>query len=223
MGVVKIGKLIVQNNSSIITNDELNKCIKLLQIEYRKVKSKIFIHKDFKGYFYFCIKNMRILDLIGTILEKGFEKIKRDSITEAVYRRNKNEIHIFEDRIRESLILKKKQFEKLDEWQYVNNDIWKKYENMWTKYKIVYDLIHEMTHAIQFNKKKVTVTFKDILKKWDDKKYEMDAVKTSEAIYEKLDKDFIKILKAKGIHVYHQYEDELYVGFKYNITCKSNS
>lgn len=32
-----------------------------------------------------------------------------------------------------------------------------------------------------------------------------------------IDQAFIKILKAEGIHVYHQYEGELYVGFKYNI------
>jgi hypothetical protein len=221
MRVVKIGKLIVQNYSSVISNDELNECMKFLPIEYQKLKAKLFIHKNFKGYFYFCIKNMRILDLIGTILEKGFEKIKRDSITEAVYRRNKSEIHIFEDRIREFLLFKKKGFEKLDEWQYVTRNLWDKYEIMWTKYIIMYDLIHEMNHAIQFSKKKFTVGFKDIIKKWDNKRYEIDAVKTSEAIYKKLDRNFIKILKTEGIHVYHQYKDELYVGFKYNITYKS--
>ncbi|MFL0194416.1 hypothetical protein ACJDU8_02340 [Clostridium sp. WILCCON 0269] len=220
MKAVEIGKLIVENNSHTITSDELSKCIKLLPIEYRNVESKVFIHENCREYFHLCIKNMRLLDLIGTMEEKVFEKIKRDSIIEGIYKRNKNEIHIFEDKIRNSILVKKKQFEKLDEWQYVNNDIWKKYENMWTKYKIIYDLIHEMTHAIQFSKNKFTISFKDMIRKWDDKKYEIDAVRRSEAIYKKLDKNFIEILKAEGIHVYHQYENELYIGFKYNIKYK---
>ncbi|NMM61189.1 hypothetical protein HBE96_00410 [Clostridium sp. P21] len=221
MRVSKVGKLIVKNYSNVISNEEINECMKVLSIEYKKVKAKVFIHKNFKGYFYFCVKNVRLLDLLGAVEERGIEKIRKNNITEGLYKRNKNEIHIFEERIRESLILKKKAFKELEDWKYVDETLWKKYEDMWTKYKIIYDLIHEMTHAIQFSKNKFTVTFKDILKKWDDKKYEIDAVTRSEAIYKKLDKDFIKILKVDGIHVYHQYEDELYVGFKYNITYKS--
>ncbi|MBI6875613.1 hypothetical protein [Clostridium aciditolerans] len=223
MRVSKIGKLIVQNNSSIVSDKELNECVKLLPLEYRKIKAKLFIHKDFKGYFYLCIKTMRLLDLIGTIAGKVLEKIKRDVVTEAFYKRGKNEIHIFEDKIREFLLFKKKAFAELDEWQYVDESLWNKYENMWVKYIIVYDLIHELNHAIQFSKNMFTVTFKDILKKWDDKKYEIDAVRRSEGIYKKLDRDFIKILKSEGIHVYHKYEEELYIGFKYNITYKSTS
>lgn len=220
MRVVKIGKLIVENNSTMITNNELNECIKLLPIEYRKVESKVFIHRDFKGYFYFCIKRIRLLDWIDIIQERVFKKIKKDGVIEGLYKRNKKEIHVFQDRIRASILLKKKQFEKLDEWQYIDNDTWSKYQNMWIKYRLIYDLIHEMTHAIQFSKKKFTISFKDIVKKWGDKKYEIDAVKTSEAIYKKLDKNFIEILKVQGIHAYHQYKDELYVGFKYNIKYK---
>lgn len=221
MRVSKVGKLIVQNYSNVISNEEINECIKLLPLEYRKIKAKLFIHKDFKGYFYFCIKKIRLLDLIGTIERRVFEKIKKNTATQAFYKRDKNEIHIFEDKIRKFLLFKKKAFAELDEWQYVTNDLWNKYENMWIKYIIVYDLIHELNHAIQFNKNKFTVTFKDILKKWDDKKYEIDAVRRSEAIYKKLDRGFIKTLKSEGIRVYHRYEDEVYIGFKYNITYKS--
>lgn len=220
MRVVKIGKLIVENNSTMITNSELNECIKLLPIEYRNVELKVFIHENYREYFHFCITNMRLLDLIGTMEERVFEKIKKDSITQAFYKRNKNEIHIFQDRIRESILIKKKQFKQLDDWKYIDDDIWNGYENMWIKYIIVYDLIHEMNHALQFSKKKFTISFKDIIKKWDNRKYEIDAVQTSEVIYKKLDKDFINILKTEGICVYHEYEDELYVGFKYNIKYK---
>lgn len=223
MRALKIGKLMVQNNSSIISNDEINECIKVLPIEYRKVKAKLFIHKDFKQYVYLCIENMRILDLISSVLERVLEKIKRDAITEAFYKRNKSEIHIFENRVREFLLFKKKSFEKLDEWQYVDESLWKRYENMWVKYIIVYNLIHELNHAIQFRNNKFTISFKDILTKWEDKKYEIDAVRRSEAIYKKLDKNFIKILKSEGINVYHKYEEELYIGFKYNITYKNIS
>lgn len=223
MRISKISKLIIKNYSSIISNQEIKECIKLLPIEYRNVRVKVFIYDDFKEYLYFCIKNMRVIDLISTIYRRIFEKIKKDNIDQAFYERSKKEIHVFQDKIRESISFKKKSFEELDDWKYVSDEIWNRYEAMWIKYITIYDLIHEINHAIQFNEKKFTVRLKDIIKKWDDRKYEIDAVKTSEAIYKKLDEDFIKILKAEGIHVYHQYEGELYIGFKYNITYKKSS
>lgn len=222
MKQVKIAKLRVENYSTIISNREIYECIKILPSEYRKINSHIFIHENNKRYFWFCFKKLRLLAIHKRIMNGLIQKFRRDSIGEGVYIIGRNEIHLFEGKMRTSIQLVKKQAMKSDKSKYITEKIWKKYEHMWIKYKMIYALIHELNHAIQDTKGKINPKIFEKTIKWEKRKYEIDSVKKSECIYAKYGKRISEILKADGISAYHIYEPELGVGFSYEIEIDDN-
>ena len=216
MRMVKIGKLTVQNNSNIISNKEIYECIKILPVEYKKVNSYVFIHANKKSYLYFCLKNLRVIDfltsIIDIVIENGKCKFKL-----GIYKIKKNEIHLYENKIHTFLLLVEKEIIKTDNGKYVTPAIWKRYEKMWVKYILMYNLVHELNHSIQYRRKELNIKLKDLFIKWEHNSHEIDSVKRSEQIYEKYGEKFNKILKTEGIEVYHKFENGMNIGYKYNI------
>jgi len=202
MKQVKIAKLRVENYSTTISNREIYECIKILPSEYRKINSLIIIHENNKRYFWFCLKKLRLLAIHKRIMNGLIDKIRHDSIGEGVYIIGKNEIHLFEGKMRNSILMVKKQAMKSDEWKYITEKLWGENEQMWIRYKMIYVLIHELNHAIQDSKGKINRRMFDKMIKWEQRKYEIDSVKRSEFIYGKYGKHISKILKADRISVY---------------------
>ena len=222
MNLVKIGKLIVQNYSTTISNKEIYECIRILPVEYKKVNSRVFIHANKKSYLCFCIRHLRLIDFYIGIEDGVIEKFKR-VFKLAVYKKYKNEIHLFEYRINTFLLLVKKEIKEAEEGKYVTPDVWEKYRNMWVKYIIMYNLIHEMNHDIQKRRKELNFKLYDLIfSKWENSNHEIDSAKRSERIYKKFGDKFNRILKTDGIEVYHKFENGLDIGYRYNIEIDSD-
>ena len=88
---------------------------------------------------------------------------------------------------------------------------------MWTKYVLLDSLIHELTHALQHKEKRLSNIFINKLKKWNSLENEIEAVSESIKIFNKTHKDFIKILKIKGISINHSINP---LSINYNFKIK---
>ncbi|MBU3200310.1 hypothetical protein LL037_18690 [Clostridium estertheticum] len=216
MEVVKISNLTVHNYSTTIPNKEINECIKILPVEYQKLNSHVFIHVDKKSYLHFCLKNLRLSDLLTSMIEIVIEKSKC-KFRLGVYKIKQDEIHLFEEKIHIFLLLVENQIVGTDGGEDVTPNIWNEYENMWAKYILMYNLIHELNHAIQSKRKKLNIKLEDLFKTWVHRKHEIDAVSKSEEIYEEYGDEFNKILKTQGIEVYHNRKNGLNIEYKFNI------
>lgn len=222
MRVVKIGKIIMYNQSSIISNDEIYECIKLLTKEYQKLDTHVYIHKDYKSYLSFCLRKLRFNDLLMNVIKQAFEKVNGSTITLGVYKPYRDEIHLYEYQIHKFLIVVKRKIMETEEAKYITTDIWEKYENMWTKYILFYNLLHELQHAQQKSKKEINLGLKNRMIKWGYRKHEIDSAKRSERIYKKYGERFNKILKTEGIKVYHRFENGLDIGYEYSMEVDSD-
>ena len=99
----------------------------------------------------------------------------------------------------------------------MTTEVWNIYENMWIKYILYYNLVHELNHCLQKKERKLNIGLKKLMIKWNNSPNEIDSAQRSERIYKKYGDKFNKILKTEGIIVYHKYENGLDIGYEYSI------
>lgn len=215
-------KVQIINNSALITTNELQECLKLLSSSYRKLDTTIIIFNSYKQYLFFLMKNFRLLQFPNAILQPIIEKITKTT-SSGLYFRYKNEIYIFQDKIMLLCNTAINNMYNTDSYKiygkYITNGNISRTKNMWFKYITLDTIIHELTHAYQHSKNRLSPLILHSFRAWEDLYEEKDAVSSTIKIFDKKHNDFCKILSVKGIKIKHSLTP-LNISYKFTVLVK---
>lgn len=193
-------KLKIINHSTYIKSAELMECFNLLSSKYRKLNTNIYIFKSNKEFICFLLKKFRLIQLLRETVSQLINKLTK-SQTPAFYYVPKKEIFILQDKIMDYCNKGANDICLSDSYKiygkYLKESDLIKAKEMWFKYIILDILIHEMTHALQHNEKRLSTRLRRIFKKWENRNEEKEAVTASIKTFEKIMINFVKYLMSE--------------------------
>lgn len=209
----------IKNFSKYLSTANLIECLNLLPDKYKTLTNEVYIFPSYTSYLLFTLKHFQILSFYSALISIILSLFS-SSIDFGYYVVFSKNIYIFENNILkyiDSRLNTVKSNSKYETYKsYITNEIILNYRSMWTKYVLLDSLIHELTHALQHKEKRLSNIFINKSKKWNSLENEIEAVSESIKIFNKTHKDFIKILKIKGISINHSISP-LSISYKFSI------
>lgn len=217
-------KFSIINYSTYIKSDELMECFKLLPSKYRKLNTTIYIFESNKQFICFLLKKFRVIQLLRETVSQLINKLTK-SQTPAFYYVPKKEIFMFEDKIMTYCNKGTNGIYSSDSYKiygkYLKDADLKKAKEMWFKYILLDMLIHEITHALQDNEKRLSTRLTRIFKKWGNLNEEKEAVTASIKTFGKKHDKFCEILNVRGIQIKHTL-NPLNINYKFTVYVKKH-
>lgn len=208
----------IQNNTNIISDQEIRACLELLPKEYKNLNSKINIYESDREYLIYCLRKLDFISLISKAMDLGAEKLFKIYIY-GFYNLRDKDIYIFCHKIYDTIdsclnkINNTKGYEEHKEL--VTKEVLLEHREMWVKYHIVNILIHELTHALQDKEKRLNRSvLKKIFTRWKNREEEIEAMNAMIKFTDIYEEKFLEILNARGIKANHSSQE---LGYKYKI------